>query len=99
MGTNIDYFLNHRFRVLKCMEERQIEVSGLTYVPLSQRQIAEITGIAFGTVNSIIKDLKICGYVEYNGTATRGKYSLTTKAKMAITHIVRDESNLVSTCF
>lgn len=92
METDIDFFLNDKFRVLKCMAERQIEVSGLTFAPLSQRQIAEITGIAFGTVNSIIKDLKIRGYIEYNGTTTRGKYLLTSKAKMAITHIVRDES-------
>lgn len=87
---NIDYFTNDRYKVLSCMSERQIEASGLVYVPLSQRQIADITGIAFGTVNAIIKDLKEQGYITYQGT-TRGKYSLTDKAAKAIRSINKEK--------
>lgn len=65
------------------MSERLIEVAGVTYVQLSQRKIADITGIAFKTVNKIIKELKGNGYIEYHGT-TRGKYSLTKKANVLI---------------
>ena len=61
------------------MSERQIEVAGYVFVPLSQQQIAEITEISKKTVNTIIKQLKENGYIEYQGT-TRGKYSLTNKA-------------------
>jgi len=61
------------------MSERQIDVAGNTYVPLSQQQIADITEISKKTVNMIIKELKDNGYIEYKGT-TRGKYFLTEKA-------------------
>ncbi len=87
---NIDYFTNDKFKVLSCMADRQIEVSGLVYAPLSQRQVADITGIAFGTVNTIIKDLKNNGYIEYNGASTRGKYSLTDKARTVINQIGKE---------
>jgi Mn-dependent DtxR family transcriptional regulator len=62
------------------MQQRQIDVSGSQYVPLSQRQISDITGVAYKTVNNIIKELKDNGYIMYQGT-TRGKYSLTDKAR------------------
>ena len=42
--------------------------------------------ISFGSVNRIIKNLKNNGYIEYNGT-TRGKFTLTDKARVIITQI------------
>ncbi|OPX42075.1 hypothetical protein CLHUN_40740 [Ruminiclostridium hungatei] len=92
---DIGYFTNDRYKVLSCMDERQIEVSGLVYALLSQRQIADITGIAFGTVNTIIKDLKNNGYIEYSGKATRGKYSLSDKAKLAISEMEKERKSLL----
>lgn len=76
---SLDYFTNDRYKVLDCMKQRQIDVSGIQVVPLSQRQISVITGVAYKTVNNIIKELKANGYINYQGT-TRGKYSLTDKA-------------------
>ncbi|MDR1059350.1 MAG: helix-turn-helix domain-containing protein [Treponema sp.] len=61
------------------MQQRQIDISGNQCVPLSQRQIAEITGIAYKTVNSIMKALRDHEYIIRRGT-TRGQYSLTNKA-------------------
>jgi biotin operon repressor len=61
------------------MQQRQIAISGTQCVPLSQRQIAEITGIAYKTVNNIMKVLRDNGYIIHRGT-TRGHYSLTNKA-------------------
>lgn len=86
---SVDYFTNDRYKVLKCMYERQIEVAGNIYVPLSQRQISDITGLAYKTVNAIIKYLREDGYISFEGT-TRGKYILTDKAKAVIiqmTHV------------
>lgn len=91
---DIDYFINDKFRVLCCMAERQIEVSGLIFTPISQRQIADITGISFGRVNTIIKYLKNNGYISYNGTSTRGKYSLTDKAQLTIREIDKAIKNI-----
>lgn len=76
---NLDFFTNDRYKVLDCMKQRQIDVSGVQVVPLSQRQISDITGMAYKTVNNIIKELKKEGYINYQGT-TRGRYLLTIKA-------------------
>jgi len=83
---SIDFFTNDRYKILNCMAERQIEVAGMIYAPLSQRQISEITGLAFKTVNTIIKELRDNGYIVYEGT-TRGKYSLTAKANNELADI------------
>lgn len=77
---SIDFFTNDRYKILSCMAERLIEVSGKIYAPISQRQISEITGLAFKTVNAVIKELRDNDYIDYEGT-TRGKYYLTDKAK------------------
>lgn len=81
---NIDFFTNDRYKILSCMSERQIDISGDQIVPLSQRQISSITGVAYKTVNGIIKELKANGYLIHQGT-TRGKYMLTDKAKTELT--------------
>ena len=66
-----DFFLNDKYRVLKCMAARQISVNGEMIVKLSH--------FTKPKVNAIIKELKNAGYiVQYSA---RGKYSLTSKAK------------------
>jgi len=72
------------------MQQRQIDISGNHYVPLSQREISNITGIAYKTVNNIIKLLKNNGYILHNGK-TRGKYSLTDKAENVFIEMQRKE--------
>lgn len=37
-----DFFMNDKYRVLKCMATRQIPVNGETVVKLSQQEIADI---------------------------------------------------------
>jgi biotin operon repressor len=86
----IDFFTNDKFKVLTCMQQRQIDISGEQCVPLSQRQIAEITGIAYKTVNGIIKSLRDNGYVIRKGT-TRGQYSLTNEAISVLKKIQNGE--------
>jgi biotin operon repressor len=83
---NIDFFTNDRYKILDCMQQRQIDISGYKIVPLSQRQISGITGMAYKTVNNIIKELKANGYIIHKGT-TRGNYLLTDKARIALTQI------------
>ena len=87
---DINFFTNDRFKVLECMHERQIDISGKKYVPLSQREIAGITGIAYKTVNNVIKVLTINGYILREGT-TRGKYSLTNKANDVLSTVKKEE--------
>jgi len=87
---NIEFFTNDRYKVLECMCQRQIDISGNQCVPLSQRQIAEMTGVAYKTVNNIIKALKDNGYILHEGK-TRGKYALTDKAKTVFANMQNKE--------
>ena len=77
---NIDFFTNDKYKILDCMQKRQIDIFGNRFVPLSQREISDITGIAYKTVNSSVKALKDHGYILHNGK-TRGKYILTKKTE------------------
>jgi DNA-binding IclR family transcriptional regulator len=87
---DIEFFTNYKFKILSCMQQRQIDISGNQYVLLSQRQIAEITGIAYKTVNSIMKTLRDNEYIIRRGT-TRGRYSLTNKALSTLTTMQNGE--------
>jgi len=73
------------------MQKRQIEVLGNQYVPLSQRQIADITGIAYGTVNNTVRSLQENGYIVREGS-TRGQYSLTDKATEILSTLQNGEA-------
>lgn len=77
-----DFFMNDKYRVLKCMATRQIPVNGETVVKLSQQEIADILDFAKPKVNTIIRELKDAGYIAQH--STRGKYSLTSKAMDAL---------------
>lgn len=76
---DVEFFTNGKYKILTCMYQRQIDVAGKNIVQLSQRQISEITGIAYKTVNIAMKALRDNGYITRQGT-TRGKYFLTSKA-------------------
>jgi CRP-like cAMP-binding protein len=89
----VDFFTNDRYRVLDCMQKRQIDISGSLCVPLSQRQIAEMTGIAYKTVNDIMKLLKTNGYIIRQGT-NRGQYFLTRKATETLSKMQSEEVSL-----
>ncbi len=60
-----DFFMNDKYRVLKCMATRQIPVNGETVVKLSQQEIADILDFAKPKVNTIIRELKDAGYIEF----------------------------------
>lgn len=86
---SLDFFTNDRFKLLQCLFERQIEVGGKKYAPLSQEQISEIIGISKATVNSIIKELKKEKYIVQENK-TRGKYILTDKAISVISEFSKE---------
>jgi DNA-binding IclR family transcriptional regulator len=77
-----DFFVNDKYRVLECMAQRQIAVSGENVVKLSQQEIADILGFTKTKVNTIIRELKEYGYITQ--VNARGKYALTEKANSEI---------------
>lgn len=77
-----DFFVNDKYRVLECMAQRQIAVSGENVVKLSQQEIADILGFTKTKVNTIIRELREHGYITQ--VNVRGKYALTEKANSEI---------------
>lgn len=77
-----NFFVNDKYRVLECMAQRQIAVSGKNIVKLSQQEIADILGFTKTKVNTIIRELKENGYITQ--VNVRGKYALTEKANSEI---------------
>ncbi len=73
-----EFFVNDKYRVLKCMANRQIPINNEQVVKLSQQEISDILHFTKTKVNTIIGELKNNGYVVQLGT--RGKYTLTDKA-------------------
>ena len=74
-----EFFVNDKYKVLNCMAQRQISVSGKMIIKLSQQEIADILGFTKTKVNNIIFELKSNGYI--NQLSSRGKYELTDAAK------------------
>ena len=85
----IEYFVNDKYRVIKCMADRQIVVNDKEIIKLSQQEIADILHFTKVKVNLIINELKQDGYIVQH--STRGKYSLTEKANLELKKI-RGES-------
>ncbi len=85
-----DFFVNDKYRVLECMAQRQIVVSGESVVKLSQQEIADILGFTKTKVNSIIRELKEYGYITQ--VNVRGKYALTEKANTEIQKMQNKEA-------
>ena len=78
----MEYFGNDKYKVLACMNERQISVKDSIVVKLSQQEIADIVQLSKVKVNGIIAELKSDGYITQK--SPRGKYKLTDKAKSTI---------------
>ncbi len=84
-----DFFVNDKYRVLECMTNQQTSVNNNQVVKLSQQGIADILHFTKSKVNSIIGELEANGYVVQ--LSTRGKYSLSDKAKNELRKIGNKE--------
>lgn len=87
-----DFFVNDKYRVLKCMANRQISVKNEQIIKLSQQEIADILHLTKTKVNTIIGELKTNGYIVQ--LSTRGKYTLTDKANAELGRMGSKESTL-----
>lgn len=73
-----DFFMNDKYKVLVCMAKSQVAVGNDMVVKLSQQEIADTLSFTKTKVNSIMKELKVNGYIQQ--LSPRGKYVLTSKA-------------------
>lgn len=85
-----DFFMNDKYRVLECMEQRQISVNNELIIKLSQQEIADILSFTKTKVNTIIGELKLNGYIVQH--SSRGKYALTEKAKVELARMDSKEA-------
>lgn len=85
-----NFFVNDKFKVLECMEQRQIQVNDESIVKLSQQEIADILGFTKTKVNNIVRELKENGYL--NQLSSRGKYMLTDIANEEINKMKNEEA-------
>lgn len=85
-----NFFVNDKFKVLECMEQRQIQVNDESIVKLSQQEIADILGFTKTKVNNIVRELKENGYL--NQLSSRGKYILTDIANEEINKMKGEEA-------
>ena len=68
-------FLNDNFIVLKIMSDNQTIIKGKRYVPLAQKDIADIADFGLNKVQGIVSMLIKWGYVET--TELKGRYVIT----------------------
>jgi len=76
---NIEYFLNDNFIVLKMLYEHQIDINGVMICPITQQELAYMSGFSKAKINSILNNLIKKQYVKmYNNT--KGRYILLDEA-------------------
>ena len=69
---NIEYFLNDNFIVLKMLYEHQIDINGVMICPITQQELAYMSGFSKAKINSILNNLIKKQYVKmYNNTKVR----------------------------
>ena len=89
MNKVIESLTNNNYRVLKLLNDNQVELNGVKFTAITQIEIAESLELSKVTVNAIMKDLQekdlVCPFEN-----RRGRYRLTDKA----TTIIKDMEKL-----
>ncbi|MEY8001131.1 helix-turn-helix domain-containing protein [Clostridium sp. Mt-5] len=76
---NVEYFLNDKFIVLKMLYEHQMDINGTVVCPITQQELADISGFSKAKINSILNELIKNQYVQiYNNT--KGRYVILDEA-------------------
>lgn len=76
----MNYFGNDNYKVLKIMNDNQVEILGETIIPLTQQDVADLAKFSRVKTNQIINDLIDNGFLGvYQGK--RGKYLMTKLGK------------------
>ena len=78
MDKELEFFIKDNYKVLETLLKNEVVLKGEKVVPLSQDDIAEITGFSKAKVNEIIKELINRDYVKF---LAAGKYNICDKAK------------------
>ena len=75
----VEYFLNDKFMVLKILYEHQMDINGIMICPITQQELANMSGFSKAKINCILNELMRRQYVQmYNNT--KGRYVLLDEA-------------------
>ena len=89
MNSILEFFSNDRYRILKLLSENQVKVKEVSYVSLSQQEIADMAHFSKLKTNKLLNELIDDGYIGlFNGK--RGKYMLTEKG-LKVLHIIQEK--------
>lgn len=79
MESNVEFFLNDKYIVLRTLYEHQIDINGTLICPITQQELADIIGCSKAKINSILNELMKNELVQmYNNT--KGRYILSEEA-------------------
>lgn len=79
----MNYFGNDNYKILKILNDNQVEILGDTIIPITQQEIANLAQFSKVKTNQIINDLIDKGFTDtYKGK--RGKYILTVLGKKVV---------------
>lgn len=74
--THVEYFTNDNFRVLAYLYDVRNEQNKAN---ITQQEVADILGVSRVTINKIIGELKVLGYIKQDGNHV-GRYIVTENA-------------------
>ena len=80
MNRVIELITNNNYKVLKLLNDNQVQVEGVYFTAITQAEIANKLSLSKVTINSIIKNLQeqglVCPFENH-----KGRYCLTNNAK------------------
>lgn len=74
--NGLEFFSNDYYKILKFINDNQIEIKGNKYSSYSQQEIADVLHFSKTKVNKMLKDLITLGYVQVFNNI-KGKYQIT----------------------
>ena len=84
--NGLEFFSNDYYKILKFINDNQIEIKGDKYSSYSQQEMADALHFSKVKVNKMIKDLITSGYIQVFKNI-KGKYQITDSGRDVIYRI------------
>lgn len=95
MNKVIESITNNNYRVLKLLNDNQVELNGVKFTVITQIEIAQELGLSKVTVNAIMKELQEKDLV-YPFENRRGRYRLTDTSQSIVKEIEKLKTKINS---
>ena len=78
MDKDLKYFIKDKYSIIKIMIENEVKLKGKMVVPLTQDDLAELTGFSKAKVNDAVRDFIDKGYINF---VSSGIYTVSALSK------------------